>query len=178
MDIHGALIDGGIAAARQLQQCFTGHHTTGPAHQGQEQVELESGELEHAAGQCGFTLAHVDFELSYPQALTGGVRCGAPHGAHAREQLTGTEGFREVVVSSNLEAHHTVGFVTARGEHHDGNAAALAHTTTHLESIEPRHGEVQEHDIEGSLLTANRRAIPARPSLAWESSTPCGAKYP
>ncbi len=68
----------------------------------------------------------------------------------ARQQLGHLEGLGHVVVGAHPEAGHLVGDLAPRGEHQHGRVdAALAHRLEHLEAVQPRQADVEDHEVEG-----------------------------
>jgi hypothetical protein len=59
-------------------------------------------------------------------------------------QLPDREGLGDVVVRPQLQAHHLVDLLAARGQHHDRLVEALA--PQRLADLEPR--ELGQHDVE------------------------------
>ena len=80
--------------------------------------------------------------------------------ADAGEQLARREGLREVVVRAELEPHHAVRLLAARGEHDDRHVGAGAQLAADLEAVLAGQHEVQQHRV---VAARERLLEPAPP---------------
>ena len=83
----------------------------------------------------------------------------AQQGLDVRHQFARLEGFGQVGVGAELQAHHAVHHVAARGEHDDGDVALLADGAAELEAV-----HLGQHHVEDGGF--KRAAAQARQSLA------------
>ena len=89
-------------------------------------------------------IAHPDFEREL--AI---VRLRAPqHRAQPGQQLARGKRFGDVVIGSQFQAHHPVGFVALRRQHDHRHPAGLADTPAHLQAVHPWHHHVEKNRIE------------------------------
>ena len=84
------------------------------------------------------------------------------HGPNPGDQLGHLKGLGDVIVSAGLQADHDVDGVRAGRQHDDGHAAVLADLPTHLEAVERRQHDVEEHDVEG-VPSGPQEAVPPIP---------------
>ena len=71
-------------------------------------------------------------------------------GAHPRHQFTRGERLGDVVVGSQFEAEHSIGFLDACGQHDDWNPGR-SHAAQHIEP-----GDAGEHDVEHDEIGLKR----------------------
>ena len=84
MYVHRAITDRDIAPAGLLEQARARHDAPSAAHQGQEQVELDSGEVGQLAVDGHLAGAHVQADAADIQVLLARVELGAAqHGAQS-----------------------------------------------------------------------------------------------
>ena len=94
-------------------------------------------------------LVLLDLGLPRIDGLGGGASQQRPHPG---EQLGQAERLRDVVVGARVEAHDGVHLVGAGREDEDGDGTALgADATAHLEPVDLRQSEVEQHEV-GVLL--------------------------
>src|SRR6516225_5510424 len=134
----------------------------------QQQIELERGEIERRAADPRLALRRPDLELAVLQharlvrarRLRGAQEIGAAQERlDAREQLGERERLGEVVVGAELEAEDAVELGRLRSQHQDRRrAAARAQRLRHLETVEPRHHEVEDEQVGGPLALARERS--------------------
>ena len=94
--------------------------------------------------------ADVQYEVLEREHQVGavGVDGAAQQRAHAREQLAKSERLDEIVVGSGVQARDAVVHLPAGGQHqHRGAVAALAKDTAHLQPVDVRHRDVQDHGL-------------------------------
>ena len=127
MDVDGALAHHHVAAAGLGEQRVARDDAPGAAHQRDQDVELEPGELDRLALHGDLPRADVDLHVAHRQLLAHRLRArAAQHRAQPGQQLARAEGLGHVVVGAELEADHAVGLVALGGEHEDGDAALVA----------------------------------------------------
>ena len=72
--------------------------------------------------------------------------------ANARDQLPHAEGFRHIIVRSELKSNDAVGLFTSRREHQDGNARVSfvpPELAAYLKSVHSREHEVEDDQVRG-----------------------------
>ena len=93
----------------------------------------------------------VDGEVADGEALGLGLVVAAQPGAHPGDELLGLERLDDVVVGAGLQAHDDVDGVGLRGEHDDRHAGLGADLAAHLEAVDAREHDVEEHQV-GAVL--------------------------
>ncbi len=72
--------------------------------------------------------------------------------AKAGEQLTGAKRLGNIIVGTQFEPDHAVGFVALRGQHHDRYGALGTDPLTDFQAVHPRHHHIQKHCVIGRGL--------------------------
>jgi hypothetical protein len=124
--VDGALVAVVGVALQRLEQLEAREDAPWLRREGVQQIELRARERKRVAGQAATHLPPrgVHDHRSPGQRAVG--RCSADGGAgraaqvrpHASDQLARLERLGDVVVRAELESHHLVREVVARGEHH------------------------------------------------------------
>ena len=110
-----------------------------------EEIELLRGEVEDGPVELRATPRPVDEQPARFQARLHAAT--AAHCTDARAELPHGEGLHDVVIGTELEAHHTIGFVAACGDDDDGHFARGTHFPQDVEPVIIREAEVEEHDV-------------------------------
>ncbi|MFN7977625.1 MAG: hypothetical protein U0P30_05770 [Vicinamibacterales bacterium] len=104
------------------------------------------------------------------RALVGGRRhrvgtaAATQRRPHARRQLTRAERLGDVVVGAGVEAGHAIALGRARREHddrHGGGGRTLAQDAAHLEAVEYRQVQVEDHEIGRLFCRRLQRGVTA-----------------
>lgn len=134
---------------------FAGLDAASALHEREEDVEFDRGEGEQVLGLGDGAGAGVGDEVADGDGGGGGfsrqAAGAAQDGAQAGEELTGGEGFGQVVVGAGFEANDAVGFVAEAGEHQHGDGGSGPESLQDFEAIEPGHHDVEDDGIEVAL---------------------------
>jgi hypothetical protein len=165
VDIDQPAVAEVVVPPHLLQELLPGEDSARAAGQLAQEPELGLGERDPLPAPQH--LPGVGFDLQVPEGHGGRGVLGAAgppeEGADARRQLLGHERLGDVVVGARLQpGHHVVGVRPGR-DHHDGDIALAPEGPAHLESVDARQHEVDEHDVGGpageglqSLLATGR----------------------
>src|SRR6266850_1933550 len=132
--VHRAVVDLVVVQARAIQNLVATQDALRRVEQGHQEIELAVAQPQPPA-VARPQAAGVQVELpaveavgadSPGPALAHPGPAAAQHRPDTGEQLTQTARFREVMVGADLEAHHAVGLLVARGEHDDRDVRFLA----------------------------------------------------
>ncbi len=106
---------------------------------------------------------HLDGAGGDEGGVGWGGSCGAPAQPclHPGYQLAGAKGLGDVVLGTQGEAHHLVGFLVLRREEDNGNVAHLSGAHAQLETIDAGHHDVHDGQIEGSACQHVEGGLPA-----------------
>src|SRR5262249_9837086 len=108
-----------------IQQRLACHGMTSMDHKQMQQVELPLPELNEPTSTPHLTGGDVQDEVPYHETITrwgtlAALQVAAPqHGPYARHELAEAEGFDDIVIRPNFQAHDAIQFLTTRGEHQD-----------------------------------------------------------
>ena len=99
------------------------------------------------AGDGCFASFDVDREVVEPQERAVAARSlRAPqHGTNPSDDLAWRERLRDVVVGAQIQADDAVRFLSAGGQHDDRHARDASQPREHLQPVDPREHEVEEH---------------------------------
>ena len=86
----------------------------------------------------------------------------AQEGLHPSHELAHAERLRQVVVGADGQADDEVGLVVAGGEHQHRDVAVLLDAAAHLQAVEAREHQVEEHQVG----VQERRQVDAREAVA------------
>ena len=105
---------------------LTGDDLAGVMHQILEQRVLARGQLNFVPTKKDTSSSCVDHEVAHVHDARAGQRLSADKRAHARKQLSETEGLGEVVVSTGIKAdHHAILLIEGR-KHQDRRSHAFS----------------------------------------------------
>ncbi len=132
-----------------------------------EEVELEGREVDPLLAAAHLVALDVDHEVADLEEPGRRGGRGAQARADAGDELLGVEGLDDVVVGAGLEALDDVGRVGLRREHDDGDAGLGADEVAHLDAVEAREHEVEEHQVGLRVVERGERlaAVPAEGGL-------------
>ena len=82
-----------------------------------------------------------------------------------REQLVHAERLRDVVVGAGVEGLDLVRLALADGEDDDRHARPAAQAADHVDAVDPRQAEVEDHEV-GVLARRERQRLPRRSARA------------
>ena len=83
----------------------------------------------------------------------------AQDGLDPGQQLQWTERLGDVVVGADLQAPNLVQLLAARRQHQDRRVGDLADPPQHLEPIQARQADVQQHDVRRLVEEAGQRRL-------------------
>ena len=69
------------------------------------------------------------------------------HGLQARHQFARLEGFGQIVVGAQLQPHHAVHHIAARGEHDNGNVAVFADGAAEFKAVHLGQHHIQNRRV-------------------------------
>ena len=110
----------------------------------------------------------------------GDVVEATQHRVDARHELGGREGFHDVVVGAEAQAHHAVGLLALGGEQDDRRvvAVAIADPSHHVEALYARQHQVQHHQVGRPLRDLSPARNGRRGPLACRSRRDRGSGTP
>lgn len=151
MHVDRPFADGDITSAGFGQQGITRDDAPGAFGQSAQQIEFEAREIHGFACFRHDTLPEVHDDIAGNESFSDDVGTRSPqYGFDSRDEFPGAERFGDIIVGAHFEAHDAIGFVTARGQHEDGDIAFLTNSATNLDAIHAGHHQIQQYDIEGS----------------------------
>src|SRR5215218_7697467 len=142
-----------LVVAQQLEELAPAEHAPRPAREMAEDLELRRGEADPARAPLDASPFKIDHEVPVPDhAAPGRVREVAVRAPEERpdpaQQLTEGKRLGDVVVRPELQAHHLVELVAARGEEQDGRlGAGRAQPAEYLEPVDARQLHVQKDEV-------------------------------
>src|SRR5690606_1873243 len=132
-----------------LEQHLAAEDAAGARCQLHEQAELRLRQVHLLTGPAHDTLVGDDLQVA--EAEWGAARVGAADAAEQRPdaggQLLGCEGLGEVVVGARLETRDHVVGVGACGDHDDRDIGRAPDRPAHLEPVDARQHDVDQHDV-------------------------------
>src|SRR5258705_6155908 len=115
-----------------------------------EKIEFFSGQFHRVAAAQNLIAPEVDLDVAKGIAihlLRQSLRA-AQYGLDASEQFANGERFGDVIIGAELEADDLIYFLTARGEHDDGNGRPFGlELLAHIESAHAGHHDVENHQV-------------------------------
>ena len=91
---------------------------------------------------------HVDREVGgLDDGLVGRGMVPAEGGAQPGQELVDAERFGDVIVGPGVECSDLVGIAVAGRQHDDGDRRPAAKSADHVDAIETRQTEVQQHEV-------------------------------
>ena len=145
-----------------LEQLVAREHEPAVIQQLPEQVELLRRELDLVVADANLATPCVDVQVAVVHrlalALAALGRRAAEDRLDARDELTGIERLRQVVVGADLEPDDLVDVLVTRRQHQDRHVARLANTARHLDPVDVRQHQVED-DQSGHLLCDLRERI-------------------
>ena len=154
VDVDEATVTEVAVAPDALEQHLAAEHPTGALGQLHQHAELGLGEVDVAAVAAHHPLVGDDLEVAEAQVRRAHLGGAGPaqQGTDPRRELLGREGLGEVVVGARLEPGHDVVGVGAGGDHHDRHIGAAPDRPAHLEAVDAREHDVDEHHVGGLVL--------------------------
>ncbi len=147
-----------------VEDVVAAEHAPALAGQQVQQFELGAGEFNLFALAHHTAARRVDGQAFERQHV--GRRCAvgrsalaqaaAQQGLDVGDEFARFEGFGQVGVGAQLQAHHTVHHVTARGEHDDGNVALLADGAAEFKAVHLGQHHVEDGGIEHAAAQARQ----------------------
>ncbi len=147
--VDGTLVRFECDAVDRVEELGPGEHATGLPSHGGEKLELGRRELGPPAGDGHAHAGQIELHVANPDQLGRGARhLRAPqHGTNAGDELLGAERLGDVVVSPEFQADELVRLVRPRGEHDDQHRRVTAQCACHVETVEARQPQIQDHEI-------------------------------
>ena len=130
------------------------NHPGAGGEEGQD-VELGRGEVDGLSAAGRPASGGVEFHtVDAQRSGGGGARAVHPaeDGMDPCDQLSGAEGFGEVVVGADGEADEEVGLRVSGREHEDGHWPLPLDPTAYLEAVEAGQHEVEDNEVGPDLL--------------------------
>ena len=154
----------GVRAPDGLEDRAMRQDAVGISRQQRQQLELLRRQANLLAGAHDAAAVVVDREIAgriCPDASTVRAVPSAQRDANPRQQLLGTERFRDVVIGAEIERADLVCFATARRQHDDRHRRRLADARADFGAVEIGQAEIQHHQV-GACLAPSQRALPRR----------------
>src|SRR5712692_7266773 len=148
VDVHAARSDETIGAPDSIEKLVARENAVRPRSQVIKQPEFERAERNGLPGMTHAIRRRIDGQLADLNSA-GRVRRRlrtAEQGFDARQQFTRAERLGHVIVSTHLQAHNTIGFFAARGEHENGQTIERVIPANFPADIEA--GNLGKHEIE------------------------------
>src|SRR6202035_3284622 len=139
----------GVIAPHLVQQALARDDDALVAHQVLEQLELTLGEIDRPLAADHFVGVDVQRQVADPQGSRAARRAAAQEGAQACEQLLALERLDEIVIRARVEALHPRFEGVTGGEDQDRDVVLGAQRACHLEAVELRRAEVEDHQVGG-----------------------------
>src|SRR5467141_3226433 len=162
-DLHvdRAIVNLGAVQAREIEQLLARQHPLRRCAERLQQVYLAVAEID-AATLWRSQPAAAEVELPAGKAVGAPLVAAcqqqlarglitAQHGADAGEELARAEGFHDVVVGAELEAHYPVGLVVLAGDDDDGSRALLPELARQLHAVLSGKAQVEHHQVDSVL---------------------------
>jgi hypothetical protein len=132
---------------------IAGDHLARGTHENFEHAKLGAGERHRLAGDVnqvrpGVQRDRTDGEFVRHGRFSGAIAGAAQNRADARHQLARIEGFAQVIVGPELQAHDPVDVVPARREHQDRGFVGRSQFAQHVEAADARQHHVENQDLE------------------------------
>src|SRR5258706_13802406 len=115
-----------------------------------EQGELLRRQLDRLPGAQHFVATHVYFDIAESINLRcrGVRRSSSEHSLNAGHQFGNGEWVGDVIIRGELQAHHFVDLLAARGEHDNGQRGFPGlQLFTNVETAQTRHHYVKDYEI-------------------------------
>ena len=146
MDVDRARVAVPVVAPNAVEDLLPRERQSRALCEEPQQIEFLGGELDGFIVDADLAPAAVDRDPTGLHDLRGGGAVGATqHGLHARDELSGGERLRDVVVGTELEAQHPVDLAVARGQEDDRDLRRLADLLAHLEPVDIGETHVEDH---------------------------------
>src|SRR5229473_8368509 len=146
--VHAARSDETIGAPDGIEKLVARENAIRPRSKVIEQPEFERAERNGLPGMTDAIRRRIDGQLA---DLNGAGRVGRRLRAteqrfDARQQFARAERLGHVIVGTHLQAHNTIGFFAARGEHENGQTIERVIPANFPADIEP--GNFGKHEVE------------------------------
>ncbi len=125
-------------------------HPAGVVHEVAQQLELGGRQRHESAGATHLVALLVEFEVGEGELGRGGLLAGrtAKDRPDPSGQLLKAERLGHIVVAAERQAPDLVVGGVAGGQEDDGRAhTAVAHAPDHLEAVEVRQHDVEDHEV-------------------------------
>lgn len=149
VNVDGAVRNVGAALGGFGEELFAAENAAAGAHESEEHVELDGGEVDAGAVAAGDALMGVDGDADgFEEGTTGGGAGAADEGVETGEEFAVGEGLGDVVVGAAVEAGDAFLFAATGGEHHDGDVAAGADAAEDFEAVDAGEHDVEDDDVD------------------------------
>src|SRR5262245_29555219 len=125
--VDGAVVRLRFDAAHRFHDAITRQDTPAVSHEEAEQFELGRRQAERSTLERRRLRRPVDLQRADTDDFLVRMRTSAEDRLHARDELTGLEWFRQVVVRTELEPEDSIGDIATSGQHDDRDAARFPH---------------------------------------------------
>src|SRR5262249_24876440 len=138
----------------ELDDLLARQDATGARGQGVEKRELVACEGELVTLERGAARPRIEREVADADDVgrrpgsTGGA---AYDGADSGQELARGEWLGYIVVRPELEPHHAIRLLAARGDHDDRHARRRPQLATHVETVPVGQRQVEQDDVEATV---------------------------
>src|SRR6266487_7077991 len=88
----------------------------------------------------------IEFQVSVGQGFASYL-VAAQHRPDPRYKLIECEWFGDVIVSAQVQSAYLIGHLVAGSEHDNRDIVMEPQATAHLEPVNTRHGDIQQHNV-------------------------------
>ena len=154
MRVDGVFVAVVSIAPHAVQQFQATENTTRVRRKVQQQVELPGGQIDGLAAYGRAARRGIDLQAANPDLVLASL-CGtlpqfstAQDRFDARDQFENAEWLGDVVVGTDLEAHHAIQFRRLRRQHQYGySTRVLAKTTTDFQPVDTGQPEIENDQV-------------------------------
>ena len=86
-------------------------------------------------------------ECAHALRAVGRARASSQHRPHARQELAGSEGLRQVIIGAGVERLDLIVLVGPRGQHEDRHVAPSAHVADEIDAATVGQAEIDDQKV-------------------------------
>src|SRR6266550_1704393 len=148
--IHRARSGKTLVAPYFLEQTIAAERFPGMTQKVLKQIEFLGGKIERLTAARYLATAQIHFDIPKGVTVLLFRNCmgAAKDSLYPGQQFANRKRLGDVVVRSQLEAHHFVHFLSARGQHDDGNGCALGlELFADIQAAHAGHHDVEDDQV-------------------------------